>query len=380
MWCNGAPTTWVTGHDGYMPDRPRCLNDGQWLVPTNNLTALIQGPDRHYCVTMDVNRDGLDDIICNGGAARGTGLGYNELYITQPNGTLTGMLGDRANHGLSKYPGMRNRVSTTLSNERGVREFVFMGTLGLPRADGLSNFHRMFRNVYTAPTQFPYFVEVPGPWTRRLSVATCSWAGDFTRDKRDDLIVCQAKAPALLARQGVTAAFYGVSLPARNDNVWNWTSVRLADVTRDGLQDLIVVAEHSPSPVLLIFRGQRASPFFNFVKPVFRATLEWFPPDVEVLDVNKDGYPDIYVVQQGYGRGKYCTPLNVVRLPPDVIPKTDTYKDVLFVGSKTGRYKKVVLSHAHPGCGNIAQRWDHRTMLLGQGSFSYPGYQLLLEW
>jgi FG-GAP-like repeat len=378
-WCDGAPTAWTPGHEASTFGQPRCLVDGNWILPKNNVT-LVKGPDRHYCVTMDVNRDGLDDIICNVGAGRGMGLGANELYFTRPNGTLTALLGNRFNHGLSKYPGMRNRVSTTLSNARGVREFVFMGTLGEPRTDGLSNFHRMFRNVYTTPNQLPYFVEVPGPWTRRLSTAACSRSGDFTGDKRDDLIICQAQAPAMLARQGTTAAFYEVALPTGNDNVWNWTSVRLADVTKDGIPDLVVVAAQSPNPVLLIFRGQPSSPFFNFLKPIYRATLKWHSPDVEVLDVNNDGYADIYVVQTDFTKRHYCKPGFVKILPPNVVPGQDYANDLLFVGDNKGGFTKVVLAHAAPGCGYIAHRWDRRTMLLGQGSFDYPGYQLLLEW
>jgi FG-GAP-like repeat len=371
---------WVTGHDGYTQDRPRCLVDGGWQTATNNFSALVKGPDRHYCVTMDVNKDGLDDIICNGGAGSGAKLGFNELYITQRNGSLTAMLGNRYNDGLSKYPAMRNRVATTLSNIQGVREFVFFGTLGVPRADGLSNYHRMFRNVYAAPNRFPYFVEVPGPWTTKLGIATCSRSGDFTGDRRDDLVVCHAKGPALLARQGSTYAFYPVNIPNQNDNVWNWTNVRLADVTGDGLQDLVVVAAHSPSPFLMIFRGQLASPYFNFVKPVYKTALKWMPPDVEVLDVNKDGYPDIYVVQKDSGRKRYCSPGMVVTFPPNVVPTTDYARDLLFIGNAQRGYTKVELAHAYPGCGTIAHRWDQRTMLLAQGSFDYPGYQLLLEW
>ena len=55
--------------------------------------ALNGGPiDRHYCVTMDVNRDNRTDIICGVGAVLGTGDGYTELYLTQSDGSVQKML------------------------------------------------------------------------------------------------------------------------------------------------------------------------------------------------------------------------------------------------------------------------------------------------
>jgi hypothetical protein len=91
-WCDGGPTFWVTGHQKY-DESPFCLYDGRWTL--NNNTALdsedvlnLNTIDRHFCVTMDVNRDGRDDVLCNVGASKGKGEGFNELYITQPDGSL----------------------------------------------------------------------------------------------------------------------------------------------------------------------------------------------------------------------------------------------------------------------------------------------------
>lgn len=42
--------------------------------------------DRHSCMSMDVNHDGLPDVVCVVGAMKGTGYGFNELYLTQPGG------------------------------------------------------------------------------------------------------------------------------------------------------------------------------------------------------------------------------------------------------------------------------------------------------
>jgi hypothetical protein len=95
-WCDGLPTFWITGHQTCF-ESPRCLVNGTWT--RNNRTvldvsdALNGGPiDRHYCVTMDVNKDNRTDIICGVGAVLGTGDGYTELYLTQPDGSVQKML------------------------------------------------------------------------------------------------------------------------------------------------------------------------------------------------------------------------------------------------------------------------------------------------
>src|SRR5262249_28958258 len=44
--------------------------------------------DRHGCVAADVDRDGRLDLFCTIGADQGTGLGVNELWRQQPDGTF----------------------------------------------------------------------------------------------------------------------------------------------------------------------------------------------------------------------------------------------------------------------------------------------------
>ena len=82
----------MTGHQKF-DESPFCLNDGKWILHNNTYldsadVLNLDKIDRHYCVTMDVNRDGRDDVLCNVGASKGMGEGFNELYITQPDGSL----------------------------------------------------------------------------------------------------------------------------------------------------------------------------------------------------------------------------------------------------------------------------------------------------
>jgi FG-GAP-like repeat len=363
----------------------------------SNTTIMPLPRDRHYCVTMDVNKDGLDDIICNIGAFQGTGEGYNELFFSNLDGSITRVCntnetGDflcQSDSGLQKYPTMRNRIAATLRNLQGEREYVFMGTQGSPREDNRTNQHRMFRNVYSQPGAYPYFVEVPGPWTAGLFPAACAVAGDFTRDGLEDLVVCNSAGRALLSGQGANNTFYRVGLPANLPHLLYWYGARLADVTGDGILDLVVVTASAIRPIarssyLKVFRGILRRPYFDFVTPYYIEKLNYTAPDVEVLDVNGDGLEDIYVVQVDTRKGMYCGPqAGVIQLPPNVTPPYDRAPDILYVGNAATaakRFRPVRLLHSQPGCGDFVQRWDRKTMLLSQASFDNSGFQLLLSW
>ena len=61
--------------------------------------------DRHDCGVIDANGDGLMDLYCTVGANRGTGRGYNELYLTRQDGSLHKM----RRHALQRFTGARTR-------------------------------------------------------------------------------------------------------------------------------------------------------------------------------------------------------------------------------------------------------------------------------
>ena len=84
-WCDGNATYWWTGHDHV--EMPRCsLGDGDWgqgekarLPEFNEGSGKV---DRHGCAAMDVDQDGLVDLLCTEGAERGKGNSYVEVYLT----------------------------------------------------------------------------------------------------------------------------------------------------------------------------------------------------------------------------------------------------------------------------------------------------------
>jgi len=163
-WCGtGSKTFWFVGHE-LRNERAWCQpqNGGKWFrsrVELDYSDALNENTgrnhiDRHACVHVDVNRDGLPDIACAVGAKQGTGRGYNELYLTNKDGTIRKV----RTHGLQKYPSLRTRLAAKLKRASGA-DLIFIGTQQ-ESVYGRTNSHRMFRAI----PHPPYFKEVRGPW------------------------------------------------------------------------------------------------------------------------------------------------------------------------------------------------------------------------
>jgi hypothetical protein len=72
--------------------------------PLNDIDGTTVNIDRHGCTSIDVNLDGIVDIVCGVGADSGKGYGYNELYVTSGTGNVTKVLDG---HGLQKYTTIR---------------------------------------------------------------------------------------------------------------------------------------------------------------------------------------------------------------------------------------------------------------------------------
>jgi hypothetical protein len=114
-----------------------------------------------------------------------------------------------------------------------------------------------------------------------------------------DLVVCYEKARPQIYIQNLTGKWSTLTLSTSN-TVFDlgWESVRLGDVSGDGLLDLAVVTNHdTKGSFLYVFLGITKSPFFNFGTPYYKTKLPYRAPDLEILDVNGDGRKDIYVMQ-----------------------------------------------------------------------------------
>lgn len=312
-WCDGRPTYWPVGHQ-MLNDTPSCLNEnGEWEKPFKAVLDQrddlnFGGIDRHDCVHLDVNYDGLPDVQCTVGAKEGTGFGYNELYITQEDGSLV-KIPDGG--GLQKYNTMRTRHVVTLADANG-DQLMFIGVKGKNRTDGEPNTHRMFKNVYKENDNpnGPYFEEVEGPWTQSFGAqAQCVIAADINQDDLEDLVICNGpfQKPSFFI-QNLNGTWESVNVPDNEKYLTKWRNVRVADFTGDGIPDIAVVKALPTNGGMHIFKGTSQEPFFDFSEPHFEVKLPHGTPDLEVLDVNSDGRWDIYVVQTKETREEdtYC--------------------------------------------------------------------------
>jgi hypothetical protein len=396
-WCQGLPTYWLIGHDP--DDSPWCqVEDGTWKRSNTTKLDLIDELngadgdiriDRHDCVYCDVDGDGIEDIVCSVGANCGKGVGYNELYITEEDGSLIKVL----EHGFQKYPTLRTRVMAKLNGAKG-SQLIFVATDGNIREDGQTNLHRMFRVTNASASYFEEVQEDNGPWLVPSKAHSVKIA-DINNDGLDDMIICNCEASAMIFVQNEDETFTNV--PLTGSRTRNWRNMRVADVTGDGILDMIVTTGYRWDQLqqlkLIIFKGSVTAPFFE-ATPYYERLLNYAAPNVEILDVNDDGLLDIYVVQADETTGgTYCGngfdfvfwtgnpgpyPHNASFVPP-----LDYAQDILLVGTEndTSPFEVVMMEHSEPGCGYWAEAFgDKKTMILGQGEFDRVGHNLLLEW
>ena len=140
-------------------------------------------------------------------------------------------------------------------------------------------------------------------------------------------------------------------------------------------------------------------------KTYFSYALPFAAPDLEVVDANRDGVLDLYIVQNderkrernGSLRAKgYCSsPIHRYRdwftgprteqtPPANYTPPLDRAPDLLFLGRRRGtrtrRFKLVTMKHKEPGCGYFVKKFGNHSLVLAQGGPERHGHQLFLQW
>jgi hypothetical protein len=327
--------------------------------------------------------DGVLDLACVVGAQEGTGKGYSQFYITDPD---TGILGEKleGKNDLQKYPTMRTRYFIKVKAADG-GELVMITTIHGEREDGKPNQHRMFRQ------NGPYkFDEVGGPWIQHTTY-DCVVAGDLNADGIEDVVVCDRHGNGWLYIQNENLSWSGIDLEFLGANEIGWRDARIADVTGDGIADLIIVGPSYPwwgnrrnqQPHIRIFRGDpTSSRLFDFDDPYYEYYFEDEARAVEVIDVNGDGRLDIYVLLND-GNAEHELRCRKNPSPRNLWPPVDSAPDVLFVATKGEMdepFEPVEMNHALIGCQGHLAKWDNRTLALAQGGFSREGANVLLKW
>lgn len=303
---------------------------------------------------------------------------------------------------------MRGRHLAVLKGP-GNEQYIFTATKGTDvreRFDGKSNKHRMYRLTRRAPN---YFSEVRGPFNIDTD-ATCAFTLDANNDGLDDLIMCNRKEfPSMFVQNSGGGSWRSVSMDYGRANTRNWRKIRTADVTGDGIPDLLV-AFWGNKPDFKVFKGIRESPYFDLKRAYYAARLPNAIPDLEVVDVNRDGKLDIYIVQSDERKfepnsNKLRTPMPYCagpfvhkrwwrtggnQPPRSFTPPRDRASDFVLLNVITSAtaskrknrsaFNQIRMRHAEPGCGSLVKPFGPGKLVLAQGDFVRPGHQLLLDW
>lgn len=132
---------------------------------------------------------------------------------------------------------------------------------------------------------------------------------DFNGDRLDDLFIVdlgQERNPDYGKGHG-----YFLFIQKPNGTLVNEASVRLpefpwlpygaaaGDIDGDGSTDLMVVSPGGPTYQLLVNNGQGYFSDETYRLPVATDKPNWLPNNCQMLDVNNDGYPDIFMGDSG---------------------------------------------------------------------------------
>lgn len=253
----------------------------------------------------------------------------------------------------------------------------------------------MFRLIHPTVNTFD-FEEVDGPWIQHTK-AKCLQVVDVNQDGLDDIFMCNENAQGWLYVQNDDGSFESFPMGG-SVQAYYWNNVRVADMDGDGTNDLIIVGyggqNNGPDNYVRIYKGTGVAPYFDFSTQNqfhFGKALPFAAHDVEVLDVNGDGLPDLYVTQVDEDTsGQYCSRSGfnkvdwwgTTNLPPDdYVPPADQAHDLLLIGNIRGGFRPITMEHSEPGCGFFLEKFGNdRTVILGQGDHNRPGHNMILQW
>jgi hypothetical protein len=258
------------------------INDGNGRFRETNQGTFVR-IDRHGCDAADVSGDGLKDIFCANGAAQGTLVKQDELYIQRQDHTFV----DRtAQYGVLE-PLARGRSATFINANGDAYPDLFVANEP-DRGDGLPSPNRLFinegGNAYRYAPEFGLELEGDDGSTSGGNADV----GDLDKDGWQDLVAESSTGLRVYHNNrgnGFTDVAASVGLGQ------NPVDSVLSDVNGDTWLDVIEVSRNELR-VLLNTNGTFSSAFSTSLQGAMA---------VAAGDVNDDNRPDIYVMRGSSG-------------------------------------------------------------------------------
>ena len=232
-WGSAVADFNLDGHDDFLiPGHDS--DDRIWYwSPSGYVPSLqlLEWVDRHDCDAADVNLDGLPDIYCTVGAEKGLGIGYNELWMQQKDGTFV----KTADFG-AEDPYGRGRLPLFFDMNHDGYPDIYLTNLATIRPDGQPNINRVFVN------------RAGSGFSEKTTIATgargaqCVAKGDIDQDGWDDLLVCYEKGIGHLYLNNKHGDFDELMSPALGGE---WRMAKLSDMNDDGRDDLVLITDTS---------------------------------------------------------------------------------------------------------------------------------------
>ena len=177
---DGHPDLFVVRHFDSFPYLYANDGDGTFTLQPASVFPGSARDDFHDCPWGDVNRDGRQDVYCTVGAASGSGIKANQLWIQQPDGTFTEQAGA---YGV-RDPFGRGRQATFVDFNHDAYPDLYVSNT-YPRTDERRSINRFFVNV-----DGERFRPAPRAGLNGELGGNTVQAIDFDRDGWQDVLVC----------------------------------------------------------------------------------------------------------------------------------------------------------------------------------------------
>jgi hypothetical protein len=338
------------------------LHDGDGkLVPSHEV--LIGTPSTESIATADFNRDGALDLVVPGPGGhlglvfgRGDGTFDTPSVLQSRRHTALSEAIDLNGDGVDEligYDSSRFLVNGVLKSD-GTYHFEWLPVDGMTYAAGDPNEHG-WRTLLVAGRDEVSVVSrsAEGVWTRVRGVPghfTGIASADLDGDGRREIIVVDTRLRVLDANGNERFSAETVS-------AWHFR-IAVADMNRDGKQDLVVMRRGTESPVphppiysdgfVALYLGRGDATF----EPETRLVSDQVISTTRVADFNGDGNPDVFVeaeqamLLRGDGHGGFArqrTPAGILAtadLNGDGIPEALLWESTLFEGTRGGLVRR----------------------------------------